>query len=295
MNQIAHPLSTFSVPPGYYRIVVDAGPRGFGEVTRYLREDEGYALEVLIRPTADVVAGMVSIPGGPATLGVSPAGGFVGFERRRVTLEPFWIDRNEVTNGQYRTFLEETGRPPLPFWDNTAHPGWANLPVVFVSVEDATAYAAWAGKRLPTDLEWERAACGTDGRAYPWGSDESAVLEWANVNGAEWIGSPLENPDAARRAYEAAVLPADRLPEGNRDLNPAGLYHMLGNVAEWTESIPYTVDDVAINLMPGWRIIKGDNWIIEINGVPSLSDYRMHPTHVRGIGYGFRCAKSASP
>ena len=70
---------------------------------------------------------------------------------------------------------------------------------------------------------------------------------------------------------------------------------MLGNVSEWTESIPYTVDDGAIDLMHGWRIIKGDNWNSEVDGVPSLSDYRMHPMFVQKIAYGFRCAKSASP
>jgi formylglycine-generating enzyme required for sulfatase activity len=105
----------------------------------------------------------------------------------------------------------------------------------------------------------------------------------------------MDNPAAARSAYEDAVQPVDRLPEGNRDLNPAGLYHTLGNVAEWTESIPYTVNDVGLNPMPGWRIIKGDNWSDEGFDALKLSDYRMHPTHVRGIAYGFRCAKSAGP
>ena len=289
------PLADVSVAPGYYRIVVDAGPDGFGESALYLRESGVHEVNVPIRPTADVVAGMVSIPGGSTTVGMVPADGFTGFQRRRVTLDAFWIDATEVTNGQYRAFLEATGHVPPLLWDGTERSGWDDLPVVGVSWDDAQAFAAWAGKRLPTDLEWERAARGTDGRVYPWGSDKTAVLQWANVNRAERGESPLKNPDAARAAYEAAVLPADRLPEGNRDLGPAGLYHMLGNVAEWTESIPYTVDDAGINPMPGWRIIKGDNWIKEIEGALNLSDYRMHPTHVRGTAYGFRCAKSASP
>ncbi len=289
------PLADVSVAPGYYRIVVDAGQDGFGESALYLRESGVHEVNVPIRSTADVVAGMVSIPGGSSTVGMVPADGFTGFQRRRVTLDAFWIDATEVTNGQYGAFVEATLHVPPLLWNARERPGWDDLPVVGVSWDDAQAYASWAGKRLPTDLEWERAARGTDGRTCPWGSDESVVLQWANVNVVVYVESPLRDPDAARAAYEAAVLPADQLPEGNRDLGPAGLYHMLGNVAEWTESIPYTVDNAGINAMPGWRIIKGDNWIKEIEGTLNLSDYRMHPTHVRGIGYGFRCAKSASP
>ena len=161
------PLASVSIAAGYYRIVVDAGSDGFGELAVYLRERQVREVTVPLRPTADVVAGMVSIPSGSTRLGMSPSNGFTGFHRRRVTLDAFWIDPTEVTNGQYRVFLDATGHAAPPLWDGRERPGWSELPVVGVGWDDALAYAAWAGKRLPTDLEWERAARGTDGRAYP--------------------------------------------------------------------------------------------------------------------------------
>ena len=72
------------------------------------------------------------------------------------------------------------------------------------------------------------------------------------MNRAERTEAAEENPDAARAAYEGAVLPANRLPEGNRDLNPAGLYHLLGNVAEWTESIPFQYQ-VPLSVTYSWK------------------------------------------
>ncbi|MCZ6917155.1 MAG: bifunctional serine/threonine-protein kinase/formylglycine-generating enzyme family protein, partial [Gemmatimonadetes bacterium] len=285
------PLSDVSIAPGYYRIIVDAGPEGFAEQIQYLHPSEKYEVSVVLRPTAEVVVGMVSITAGPATVGMSPADGFTGFKVRKVTLDAFWIDRTEVTNAQYQVFLTATGHPQPAFWGDTWRPRWANLPVVGVEWFDAQAYAAWAGKRLPTDLEWERAARGTDRRPYPWGAEENPEL--ANVNRVEH-GTPKEDPEVARATYEAFVLPADRLPEGNRDISPSGLLHVLGNVAEWTESIPYTTDRTGLNPMLGWRIIKGDNWINEIGEMLNLADFRMHPMHVKGTAYGFRCAKSAN-
>ena len=286
------PLSDVSIAPGYYRIIVDAGPEGFAEQIRYLHPSEKYEVSVVLRPTGNVVVGMVSISAGPVTLGMSPADGFSGFNERKVTLGAFWIDRTEVTNRQYQAFLTATGHPLPPFWGDTTRSEWADLPVVGVDWFDAQAYAAWAGKRLPTDLEWERAARGTDRRPYPWGSQQNPAL--ANVNRVEH-GPTEKDLEAARAAYEASVMPADLLPDGNRDESPAGLLHVLGNVAEWTESIPYTTDQTGLNPMLGWRIVKGDNWINELGEMLSLADYRMHPMHVKGTAYGFRCAKSANP
>ena len=286
------PLSGVSITPGYYRIIVDAGPEGFAEQIRYLHPSEKYEVSVVLRPTADVVTGMVHISAGPTKLGMTLADGFTGFKERQLTLDAFWIDRAEVTNRQYEEFLAATGYPPPSFWGGITHPAWTDLPVAGVNWFDARAYAVWAGKRLPTDLEWERAARGTDARPYPWGSEE--IPQWANVNREKQFGPPLKDPDAAREAYEAWVQPADTLPEGSRDISPAGLRHVLGNVAEWTESIPFTTDATGLNPMLGWRIIKGDNWINEIGELLNLADFRMHPSHVKGTGYGFRCAKSAN-
>jgi formylglycine-generating enzyme required for sulfatase activity len=124
--------------------------------------------------------------------------------QREIALKGFLIDRHEVTVGQWRRFLEETGRadPGLPVDDR--------LPVVEVFHSDATAYAEWAGKRLPTEAEWEKAARGTAGSSWPWGNDEMSGAAHAN---------------GGKRAVPVGTFPRDESPWGARDMG--------GNVSEW--------------------------------------------------------------
>ena len=92
-------------------------------------------------------------------------------------MKPFYIDQYPVTNAEFKKFLDAADYRPkddhnfLRDWQNGTFPGgWANKPVTWVSLEDARAYAAWAGKRLPHEWEWQYAAQGADGRLYPWGN-----------------------------------------------------------------------------------------------------------------------------
>jgi len=92
--------------------------------------------------------------------------------------KPYWIDKYPVTNAQFKKFLDATHYHPqddlnfLRDWKEGNYPsGWESKPVTWVSLEDARAYAAWTGKRLPHEWEWQYAAQGSDGRAYPWGND----------------------------------------------------------------------------------------------------------------------------
>lgn len=143
--------------------------------------------------------------------------------RQRLNIETFFIDRCPVTNAQYKAFLDATGYWPkddhhfLRHWQNKRPPAaWQNKPVTWVSLEDARAYAQWAGKRLPHEWEWQYAAQGTDGRRYPWGN--------------EW------NPEAVPESSIAREMP----PPADVDTHPAGaspfgVMDLVGTVWQWTD------------------------------------------------------------
>jgi len=146
-----------------------------------------------------------------------PAGKFLyGDDKREVELPEFWIDRAPVTNAEYARFVAETGHEPPVHWEGETPPKEiADHPVVNVSWDDATAYAEWAGGRLPSEQEWEKAARGTDGRKYPWGkwAEGRCNSQEAGVGGTTPVGQ-----------YS---LPGD---------SPYGCVDMAGNVWEWTAS-----------------------------------------------------------
>lgn len=128
-----------------------------------------------------------------------------------VYIDAFWIDQTEVTNAQYRSCVE-AGACAAPKYIPDHDQNAPNLPVVGVSRDDAWDYAAWAGGRLPTEAEWEKAARGTDGRIYPWG-DALPDCSLANVSGC------LDGPDIVG-SYPAGA-------------SPYGALDMVGNVGEW--------------------------------------------------------------
>lgn len=155
---------------------------------------------------------LVLVPAREFRLG-SDDGAFDERPAHAVALSAYLLDRTEVSNAQFERFVRAgTYRPQGP-WRRGAGPGLERHPVRFVTWYDASAYAAWAGRRLPTEAQWERAARGLDGRRYPWGS--------------AWRG------DAA-----VADLPLDAGPlaVGSRPLgaSPVGALDLAGNVWEWT-------------------------------------------------------------
>lgn len=143
--------------------------------------------------------------------------------RRKLFLPGFYIDRHETTREDYARFMKATGHPPPADWpgDRVAE-GMARHPVTQVDWYDANDYCRWAGKRLPTEEEWEKAARGADGRLYPWGDHFDPGR--ANLSAS---------PDANRTTEPVGSYPSGRSFYGVDDL--------IGNVWEWTDSwyLPY--------------------------------------------------------
>jgi formylglycine-generating enzyme required for sulfatase activity len=203
----------------------------------------------------------------------------------QVQLPAFYMDRYEVTNAQYREFLQQTGRRPPPDWAGGNYPGGKDRhPVVHVTWDDASAYCLWAGKRLPTEAEWEKAAHGTDGRKYPWGNEFDGGR--ANLNGQ--IGT---------------TTPVGQYENGK---SPYGVHDMAGNVWEWTADWygPYPGNDYQHPMFgQKVRVVRGNSWapvghyppeaVNEIKAHYSRTAFRLFMTPDSFVNdVGFRCAKS---
>ena len=164
--------------------------------------------------------GMLLINGGEFKMGRDD-GTDLDTPSHTTNVKPFYIDTNEVTNAAYKKFIDETKHAAPPLWKGGTFPeGQENYPITDVTWDDATAYAKWAGKRLPTEEEWEFAARGTDGRLYPWG--ETYKPGAANIN-----------DDTAAATNEVKTQPVASYSEGK---SPFGLFDLTGNAFEWTTS-----------------------------------------------------------
>ncbi|HWQ53724.1 MAG TPA: bifunctional serine/threonine-protein kinase/formylglycine-generating enzyme family protein [Bryobacteraceae bacterium] len=219
----------------------------------------------------------ISTPTGEMIL--VPAGRFLaGKNKEPVTLPAFYIDETEVSNAAWARFAKAQGRALPPEFD-TAHP---ENPVVRVSIMDAQSFARWAGKRLPTGREWEKAARGGDGRLYPWGSDADAAR--ANV------ASNTSLPDHTMRPVKDFANGA----------SPYGALQMVGNVWEFVDQLstpgPLALDYFRKTLSPPpdpgepWYTIRGvsfDRPLVD----GALYDSTTVPARWRDANIGFRCAK----
>jgi formylglycine-generating enzyme required for sulfatase activity len=207
-------------------------------------------------------SGMVYVPGAEVALG-SP----LDVDEnpvRTVRLRPFFIDIHPVTNAAYAEFVAATAHRAPKHWDAGRLPrGLEDHPVVWLSWFDAAAYAEWAGKRLPTEDEWEYAARGTDGREFPWGSDFAP--ERCNC----------------RAAGIASTSPVGSHPLG---ASPCGCHDMAGNVWEWTASWH---DETERR-----RILRGGSWGSGPMSVRACYRGRDLATYWSNV-YGARCARDA--
>jgi formylglycine-generating enzyme required for sulfatase activity len=251
-------------------------------------------------PATDAPAGMVRIPGGSFDFNVVgteiEGGGSVGvdvqypwedsprrFHQKSMQVAPFFIDKYPVTNAQFKQFIDATNYAPkdrinfLRDWKNGVYPaGWENRPVTWVSLEDARAYAAWAGKRLPHEWEWQLAAQGTDGRVYPWGNQ--ALL--ANVPTLA-TGRTMTGPD-----------PVEAHPGG---ASPYGVMDMVGNVWQWTDEFVDEHTRTAIVRGGEYYQPQGSIWYFpnSFRNDEHSKVLLMSPSYDRSGGVGFRCVRDA--
>ena len=209
-----------------------------------------------------------------------PAGKFLtntgGGAPFKVYLPAYYVGVHPVTNTQYARFVAETGhRPPSnQFWQES---GKMDHPVVCVSWDDATAYCKWAGLRLPTELEWEKAARGLDGRAYPWGT--------------HW------DPNRCRNEGNKTTAGVWRYGQGG---SPFGGLQLSGNVWEWCDDwyedyayTRYRQGNLATASSGRYRVARGGSWFNEDRTNFSTSDRNFNFPYRRYDASGFRCVLAA--
>ena len=248
------------------------------------------------KPASAVPEGMVQIPGGRFDFkvhGLEVAGkNQVGVDvqypwedspRRYhdhvMIIRPFEIDRYPVTNQQFKKFLDSTHYHPrdghnfLRDWTNGSYPdGWEQKPVTWVSLEDARAYAKWAGKRLPHEWEWQYAAQGQDGRLYPWGSD--------------WGGSAVPTPDKGH-----TLTGPDDVTAHSKGASPFGVMDLVGNVWQWTDEFEDTHTRAAVLRGGSYYQPQGSMWYFpQAYRLDEHGKYLlMAPSLDRSGAIGFRC------
>ena len=240
-------------------------------------------------PAKSAPEGMVEIPAAPYTFRMgetrvpNPVIPYPDFSKpRELAMKSFFIDTYPVTNAKFREFVAATHYTPtdtvnfLRHWvDGSPPKGLENHPVVWINLEDARVYARWAAKRLPTDIEWQYAAQGTDGRKYPWGNEF----------------------DSTRCNYHAGTTtPVDAFPAGK---SPYGMMDCVGNVWQMTNDVYDNCSYYYVTMRGGsyyspttseWYV-RGGPWQIDQHQMLLL----VGPGFNRNATVGFRCVRDASP
>lgn len=244
-------------------------------------------------PEPPTPEGMVMVSAGTYTVG-RDNGSDLEKPQRKVALPAFFMDRTEVTNADYKKFVDATHHKPPTNWPGGVFSAdHASYPVTGIKWEDADAYAKWAGKRLPTEAEWEAAARGSDGRRYPWGNAWRAGLANIEIKTTKKYG-PKDYPDE--------IKPVGQYPNG---ASAAGALDMIGNVWEYTADEfklypgnPKRLDEITVgpdNLK--LKLERGKTYRVFRGG--AFDGDQQHDASYRGLiddslpypKIGFRCVK----
>ncbi len=207
---------------------------------------------------------------------------FDEFPQRQVYVDAYYIDKFEVTNVQYKLFVDSLHIKPPSYWIDGNYPiGWDGYPVVGISWDEARHYAAFVHKRLPTEEEWEKAARGTDGRKYPWGNS-------------------FDNKKCNNGS--SGLAPVGGYPEGK---SPYGVFDMAGNAAEWVDAwySPYprkdgdNFDRDTAEYKPNYgnqkyRVYRGGSWN-SYGKFLRCANREKTKSSKKWRNIGFRCASDA--
>ena len=256
-------------------ILISAGPEAEAETVSVSHD------EMVLIPAGEFIAGSGADKDGKRgeDYGVSEEPG------HKVSLKAFYIDKYEVTIGEYKEYLKTTEKkwlgdinfpqefPPEIYFDP---PEFDLYPANYISWFDANDFCQWKGKRLPTEFEWEKAARGTDGRRWTWGDSFDPSLTHVSENmKISWTARVGSHPE---------------------DRSPCGVYDMTGNLSEWTSSpfLPYpgnTINDGRYSR--DIYVIKGGSFLQpgRLHGRPAARSFS-RPDYSHRT-YGFRCAKDA--
>ena len=268
----------------------------------------GFPKDLVKQEDADQagIAEMVLIPGGEFEFG-APEGTPTGLTEEdeglkqsegtnTVKLSAYYIDKYEVSNSQYR-LCQDAGVCTEPY-DVTSimyqnyyyNATYAGFPVIWVSYNQAATFCQWAGKKLPTEAQWEKAARGNTPRTYPWGDKE-----------------PADNIEATQANHTALFGDVTSVMWGDDGVSPYGVYNMAGNVAEWTDTW-YNIDSYYQKRTDGVviedpigpsdsptqeKVIRGGSWVSLEDEITTYSRDKAFPNY-RYYNLGFRCVQPVS-